>query len=112
MICRRRSMKKSKAITRLIQVSVLVLLFVTVLLQIQSVGTASSISEELIYWERARLLVGQGGLSQYDGSSLASLGYSLLLVPICLLINSPYAAYKAAVLLCLPSGYSLPSILM
>lgn len=93
-------MKKSKAITRLIQVSVLVLLFVTVLLQIQSVGTASSISEELIYWERARLLVGQGGLSQYDGSSLASLGYSLLLVPICLLINSPYAAYKAAVLLC------------
>ncbi len=44
-------------------------------------------------------MLGQGGATLYDGSSLCSLGYSFVLVPICAVFKSPYAAYKAAVLL-------------
>ena len=41
----------------------------------------------------------RGGATQYDGSSICSIGYSLFLVPVCALLKSPYAAYKAVILL-------------
>ena len=71
-------------------------------------GILSSIGQEDIYWERARFILGQGGATNYNGSSLCSLGYSLLLVPICAVLKSPYAAYKAAVLL--NGGFPLPGV--
>lgn len=92
-------MKQNKSADTGLQILILALLFVTVLLPVQKMGLISNLENENIYWERARFLLGQGGASLYDGSSLASLGYSLILLPICALVKSPYAAYKAAILL-------------
>lgn len=92
-------MKQNKSVDTGLQIIILAFLFVTVLLPIQKMGLISNLENENIYWERARFLLGQGGASLYDGSSLASLGYSLILLPICALVKSPYAAYKTAILL-------------
>ncbi len=92
-------MKKDKSVSRLIRVFSLAVLFGTTLWAMNRTGILSLIGTEDVYWERARFLLGQGGASLYEGSSLCSLGYSLILLPICALFKSPYAAYKAAVLL-------------
>lgn len=92
-------MKQTKSADRILQMIIIALLFVIVLMPIQKAGLITNIGQEDIYWERARFLLGQGGATIYDGSSLSSLGYSLILVPICVLIKSPYGAYKAAFLL-------------
>ncbi|MCD7956943.1 MAG: hypothetical protein LUG93_14590 [Lachnospiraceae bacterium] len=62
-------------------------------------GILTQIGTENVYWERARFILGEGGATLYTGSSVCSLGYSLLLVPVCALVKSPYGAYKAAILL-------------
>ncbi len=92
-------MKKDKSVSLLIRIFSLIILFGMVVWTIGRTGMISLIGTEDIYWERARFLLGQGGVSLYSGSSICSLGYSLILLPICSLIKSPYAAYKAAVLL-------------
>lgn len=93
-------MKQSnKSGAGIIQALSLVLLMIPVLYTVTGTGIISNIGYEDVYWERARYLLGQGGATLYDGSSLCSLGYSLVLVPICAVFKSPYAAYKAAVLL-------------
>ncbi|MCC8067151.1 MAG: hypothetical protein LIO94_08640, partial [Clostridiales bacterium] len=92
-------MKEKKAGVRLIQIVSLAILFGSALWTIQRVAMVSQINSEAVYWERARFFLGQGGASLYSGSSICSLGYSLILFPICALIKSPYAAYKAAILL-------------
>lgn len=92
-------MNRDKRIARLIQVLALVVCLGMAVLAIQNTGLISKIGTEDVYWERARFLLGQKGATTYSGSSICSLGYSLLLVPICVFIKSPYAAYKAAILL-------------
>lgn len=93
-------MKQSnKSGARIVQALSLLLLMIPVLYIVRGTGIISNIGYEDVYWERARYLLGQGGATLYDGSSLCSLGYSLVLVPICAVFKSPYAAYKAAVLL-------------
>ncbi len=92
-------MKKDKAVSWLIRIFSLAILFGTIVWTTTRTGVISLVGIENIYWERARFLLGEGGASVYNGSSLCSLGYSLILMPICALIKSPYAAYKAAVLL-------------
>lgn len=93
-------MKQSnKSGAGIIQALSLVLLMIPVLYAVTGTGIISNIGYEDVYWERARYLLGQGGATLYDGSSLCSLGYSFVLVPICAVFKSPYAAYKAAVLL-------------
>ncbi len=92
-------MKKDKSVSWLIRVFSLAILLGTTIWTINRTGILSLIGTEDVYWERARFLLGQGGASLYDGSSICSLGYSLILLPICALFKSPYAAYKAAVLL-------------
>lgn len=92
-------MKKNKLTARLIQLFSIVAFLGMAVLTIQKTGLISRIGVEDIYWERARFLLGQGGATLYDGSSICSIGYSLFLVPICALLKSPYAAYKAAILL-------------
>lgn len=92
-------MRTNKAPERLLQIFIVVFLFGTVLLCVQKTGLISYMGHEDVHWERARFLLGQGGASQYDGSSLISVGYSLILLPVCALVRSPYAAYKVAVLL-------------
>lgn len=92
-------MNKSKAFARAIPFfSILIFLGFTIW-TVSKVGLISEIGQEDIYWERARFLLGQGGASLYSGSSLCSLGYSFVLLPFVALISSPYAAYKAAILL-------------
>lgn len=92
-------MTKSKSAVRLMQGILLILLFFSVVLSLNSAGIITNVGEENIYWERARLLLGQSGANSYNGSVLCSIGYSLVLLPICALIESTYAAHKAAVLL-------------
>lgn len=93
-------MKRSnKSGIRILQTISLVLLMIPVVYAAMGAGIISNIGYEDVYWERARYLLGQGGATLYDGSSLCSLGYSLVLVPICFIFKSPYAAYKAAILL-------------
>lgn len=93
-------MKQSnKSGAGIIQALSLVLLMIPVLYAVTGTGIISNIGYEDVYWERARYLLEQGGATLYDGSSLCSLGYSFVLVPICAVFKSPYAAYKAAVLL-------------
>ncbi len=59
----------------------------------------SQIGTEDIYWERARFFLGYTDESLYDGNSLCSLGYSLILMPICALTGSSRAAYSVALIL-------------
>lgn len=93
-------MKRSnKSGVRILQTLSLVLLMIPVVYAAMGAGIISNIGYEDVYWERARYLLGQGGATLYDGSSLCSLGYSLILVPICFVFKSSYAAYKAAILL-------------
>ncbi len=92
-------MEKDKAVSWLIRIFSIAILLGTIVWTITQTGVISLIGTEDVYWERARFLLGQGGATIYDGSSICSLGYSLILLPICALIKSPYAAYKAAVLL-------------
>lgn len=92
-------MKQSKKTAGIIQILSVMILALTVLYTVSGTGILSNLGSENVYWERARYLIGQGGATNYNGSSLCSFGYSLLLAPICLLIRSPYAAYKAAILL-------------
>ncbi len=88
-------MKQSnKSGAGIIQALSLVLLMIPVLYAVTGTGIISNIGYEDVYWERARYLLGQGGATLYDGSSLCSLGYSFVLVPICAVFKSPYAAYK------------------
>lgn len=92
-------MKQSKYSARIIQLLALAVLAGLSVYTAMNTGILSNLGQEDIYWERARFLLGQGGASNYNGSSLCSLGYSLVLVPICAVLKSPYAAYKAAILL-------------
>ena len=92
-------MKQNKYASRIIQLLAVAVLAGLSLYTALNTGILSNLGQEEIYWERARFLLGQGGASNYNGSSLCSLGYSLVLVPICAVLKSPYAAYKAAVLL-------------
>lgn len=93
-------MKQSnKSGARILQALSLVFLMIPVFYAAMGTGIISNIGYEDVYWERARFLLGQGGATLYGGSSLCSLGYSLVLMPICAILKSPYAAYKAAVLL-------------
>lgn len=92
-------MNKDRRTARIIQVLAIMVCLGMAVLAVQNTGLISKIGTEDIYWERARFLLGQKGATTYSGSSICSLGYSLLLVPICVLIKSPYAAYKAAILL-------------
>lgn len=92
-------MQKNKSAAKWIQILSIAILLANVGFMISQTGIVSDLSRENIYWERARFLLGQGGATYYNGSSLCSLGYSLILLPICALIRSPYAAYKAAILL-------------
>ncbi len=92
-------MKKNKCAVWILRLAGLGILAALAVYTAWNTGILSSIGQEDIYWERARFILGQGGATNYNGSSLCSLGYSLLLVPICAVLKSPYAAYKAAVLL-------------
>lgn len=93
-------MKQSnKSGARILQALSLVFLMIPVLYAVMGTGIISNIGYEDVYWERARFLLGQGGATLYGGSSVCSLGYSLVLMPICAILKSPYAAYKAAILL-------------
>ena len=92
-------MKQSKYTAGIIQLLAVAVLAGLSVYTALNTGILSNLGQEEIYWERARFLLGQGGASNYNGSSLCSLGYSLVLVPICAILKSPYAAYKAAILL-------------
>ena len=92
-------MKRNNITARLIQLFSIAVFLGMAAFTIQKTGLISRIGTEDIYWERARFLLGQGGATQYDGSSICSIGYSLFLVPVCALLKSPYAAYKAVILL-------------
>lgn len=92
-------MNKDRRTARIIQALAIMVCLGMAVLAVQNTGLISKIGTEDIYWERARFLLGQKGATAYSGSSICSLGYSLLLVPICALIKSPYAAYKASILL-------------
>lgn len=92
-------MNKDRRTARIIQALAIMVCLGMAVLAVQNTGLISKIGTEDIYWERARFLLGQKGATTYSGSSICSMGYSLLLVPICALIKSPYAAYKAAILL-------------
>lgn len=76
-----------------------VFLFGSIVELLPNLTILTEIGCEDIYWERARFLAGQSGVSLYNGNSLYSLGYSFVLLPICIVIKSPYAAYKTAILL-------------
>lgn len=91
-------MQREKAFNRFFQVGLLVLTVMIAFTLLDRTAIISYIGQENIYWERARFLAGQECYIS-ESSSLCSLGYSLFLVPICLLVNSPYAAYKIAILL-------------
>ena len=92
-------MNKDKRTARIIQVLAIMVCLGMAVLAVQNTGLISKIGTEDIYWERARFLLGQKGATLYNGHYYCSLGYSLLLVPVYTLIKSPYAAYKAAILL-------------
>lgn len=92
-------MNKDKRTARIIQLLAIMACLGMAVLAVQNTGLISKIGTEDIYWERARFLLGQKGATTYSGSSICSLGYSLLLVSVCALIKSPYAAYKVAILL-------------
>ncbi|MCD8338561.1 MAG: hypothetical protein LUD18_15085 [Lachnospiraceae bacterium] len=94
-----RKQKELKFSAWLIQGICVMFLLVIALWKAGQTGILSDVGSEDVYWERARFILGQGGASLYTGSSMCSLGYSLILVPLCALLKSSYAAYKAAVLL-------------
>lgn len=94
-----RKIKSSKSIAIFVQILILTSLFVSIVIRSWKVGVICSKGDEIVYWERARFLLGQEGASWFTGSSLVSLGYSLILMPICAVIKNPLHAYKAAVFL-------------
>lgn len=106
-------MKQSKVMTRVIQIFSVMVLAIAVLYTVKNTGITSNHTTELVYWERARFLAGQGGATNYNGASLCALGYSLILAPVCMLFQSPFAAYKVAVLLngCFLCGSYIMSVL-
>lgn len=77
----------------------MLVLLAAAVIPVWKTGILSDVGRENIYWERARYLLDQRGLSDYNGETLCSLGYSILLLPICAVIQSPYAAFKAALIL-------------
>ena len=91
--------KRTEVSFRVLWLGLMLILLVAAMIPVLKTGILSCLGREDVYWERARYLLGQGGLSTYDGKSLCSLGYSLLLLPICVAIKSPYAAFKAALIL-------------
>ena len=66
-------MKQNKYAARIIQLLAVAVLAGLSLYTALNTGILSNLGQEEIYWERARFLLGQGGASNYNGSSLCSL---------------------------------------
>lgn len=92
-------MRQRKSVIRFLQFCLMAVLFLTIMIPAGKQSMISGIGIEDVYWERARYFLGQGGASPFRDSSVYSLGYSVMLMPICAIVKSPYAAYKAALLL-------------
>ena len=92
--------KRTEVSFRVLWLGLMLILLVAAMIPVLKTGILSCLGREDMYsGSGPDTLLGQGGLSTYDGKSLCSLGYSLLLLPICVAIKSPYAAFKAALIL-------------
>lgn len=76
-----------------------VLVFATVLFPIRDLDQITTLGNEIQYWGGAMSILGQNWASYMDGETFVSYGYSLILLPICMLIHNASFAYKAAIIL-------------
>lgn len=75
------------------------LVLATVLFPIRDLDQITTLGNEIQYWGGAMSVLGQDWSYYMDGEALVSYGYSLILVPICMLFENASFAYKAAIIL-------------
>lgn len=71
----------------------------TVLFPIRDLDQITTLGNEIQYWGGTMSILGQDWSQYMDGQAMVSYGYSLILVPICLIFKNPTFAYKAAIIL-------------
>lgn len=87
--------KKETILTGLLAVLVLA----TVLLPIRNLDQITSLGHEIEYWGGAMSLLGQDWAYYMDSNAIVSYGYSLVLLPICMIFQNASLAYKASIVL-------------
>lgn len=75
------------------------LVLATVLFPIRDLDQITTLGNEIQYWGGAMSILGQDWSQYMDGQAMVSYGYSLILVPICMLFQNATFAYKAAIIL-------------
>lgn len=95
---RREMTKKNRTNLRILQIVLLILIFASFIPGIISAGQMLFIEDESKVWGIAYHFLGVDWSTYIPQDSLVSFGYSFLIAPICAILDSPGAIYKAIVL--------------
>ena len=71
----------------------------TVLFPITDLDQITTLGNEIQYWGGTMSFLGQDWSHYIDGQAMISYGYSLILLPICMIFKNATFAYKAAIIL-------------